>query len=260
MKIDILTLFPEIYPGPLGVSIVGRAVKRGLAEIRAVNLRDFAHDRRGTVDDRPYGGGPGMLMNVEVLAEAIAALRKPESVVVLTSPRGRRFDQAAARELSGKEHLVLVCGHYEGVDQRLIDSMIDREYSLGDFVMTSGNPAAIAMTDAIVRLLPGALGDDESSEDESFSEGLLEYPQYTRPPEFQGMAVPEVLLNGETCGVEFGPACRFEIAGKVKAGRNKLEIRTFDNPAYADREEGCIGWGAGMPLRQHGFTGEILIG
>ena len=197
MKIDILTLFPEIYPGPLGVSIVGRAVKRGLAEIRAVNLRDFAHDRRGTVDDRPYGGGPGMLMNVEVLAEAIAALRKPESVVVLTSPRGRKFDQAAARELSGKAHLVLVCGHYEGVDQRLIDSMIDREYSLGDFVMTSGNPAAIAMTDAIVRLLPGALGDDESSEDESFSEGLLEYPQYTRPPEFQGMAVPEVLLNGD---------------------------------------------------------------
>ena len=197
MKIDILTLFPEIYPGPLGVSIVGRAVKRGLAEIRAVNLRDFAHDRRGTVDDRPYGGGPGMLMNVEVLAEAIAALRRPESVVVLTSPRGRKFDQAAARELSGKAHLVLVCGHYEGVDQRLIDSMIDREYSLGDFVMTSGNPAAIAMTDAIVRLLPGALGDDESSEDESFSEGLLEYPQYTRPPEFKGMTVPEVLLNGD---------------------------------------------------------------
>ena len=197
MKIDILTLFPEIYPGPLGVSIVGRAVKRGLAEIRAVNLRDFAHDRRGTVDDRPYGGGPGMLMNVEVLAEAITALRRPESVVVLTSPRGRKFDQAAARELSGKAHIVLVCGHYEGVDQRLIDSMIDREYSLGDFVMTSGNPAAIAMTDAIVRLLPGALGDDESSEDESFSEGLLEYPQYTRPPEFNGMTVPEVLLNGD---------------------------------------------------------------
>ncbi len=197
MKIDILTLFPEIYPGPLGVSIVGRAVKRGLAEIRAVNLRDFAHDRRGTVDDRPYGGGPGMLMNVEVLAEAITALRRPESVVVLTSPRGRKFDQAAARELSGKAHIVLVCGHYEGVDQRLIDSMIDREYSLGDFVMTSGNPAAIAMTDAIVRLLPGALGDDESSEDESFSEGLLEYPQYTRPPEFEGMTVPEVLLNGD---------------------------------------------------------------
>ena len=197
MKIDILTLFPEIYPGPLGVSIVGRAVKRGLAEIRVVNLRDFAHDRRGTVDDRPYGGGPGMLMNVEVLAEAITALRRPESVVVLTSPRGRRFDQAAARELSGKAHIVLVCGHYEGVDQRLIDSMIDREYSLGDFVMTSGNPAAIAMTDAIVRLLPGALGDDESSEDESFSEGLLEYPQYTRPPEFKGMTVPEVLLNGD---------------------------------------------------------------
>ncbi|MBQ4107317.1 MAG: tRNA (guanosine(37)-N1)-methyltransferase TrmD [Lentisphaeria bacterium] len=197
MKIDILTLFPEIYPGPLGVSIIGRAVKRGLAEINAVNLRDYADDRRGTVDDRPYGGGPGMLMNVEVLAKAITALRKPETLVVLTSPRGRRFDQAAARELSGKEHLLLVCGHYEGVDQRLIDSMIDREYSLGDFVMTSGNLAAMAMTDAIIRLLPGALGHDESSQDESFTDGLLEYPQYTRPPEFRGMAVPEVLLNGD---------------------------------------------------------------
>ena len=197
MKIDILTLFPEIYPGPLGVSIIGRAVKRGLAKINAVNLRDYADDRRGTVDDRPYGGGPGMLMNVEVLAKAITALRKPETLVVLTSPRGRRFDQAAARELSGKEHLLLVCGHYEGVDQRLIDSMIDREYSLGDFVMTSGNLAAMAMTDAIIRLLPGALGHDESSQDESFTDGLLEYPQYTRPPEFRGMAVPEVLLNGD---------------------------------------------------------------
>ncbi len=197
MKLDILTLFPEIYPGPLGVSIIGRAVKRGLAEINAVNLRDYADDRRGTVDDRPYGGGPGMLMNVEVLAKAITALRKPETLVVLTSPRGRRFDQAAARELSGKEHLLLVCGHYEGVDQRLIDSMIDREYSLGDFVMTSGNLAAMAMTDAIIRLLPGALGHDESSQDESFTDGLLEYPQYTRPPEFRGMAVPEVLLNGD---------------------------------------------------------------
>jgi len=197
LKIDILTLFPEIYPGPLGVSIIGRAVKRGLAKINAVNLRDYADDRRGTVDDRPYGGGPGMLMNVEVLAKAITALRQPETLVVLTSPRGRRFDQAAARELSGKEHLLLVCGHYEGVDQRLIDSMIDREYSLGDFVMTSGNLAAMAMTDAIIRLLPGALGHDESSQDESFTDGLLEYPQYTRPPEFRGMAVPEVLLNGD---------------------------------------------------------------
>ena len=197
MKIDILTLFPEIYPGPLGVSIVGRAVKRGLAEIRAVNLRDFAHDRRGTVDDRPYGGGPGMLMNAEVLAEAITALRRPESVVVLTSPRGRKFDQAAARELSGKAHVVLVCGHYEGVDQRVIDLAVDREISIGDFVLSSGNIAAMAIADAVIRLLPGVLGDDGSAVEESHSMGLLEYPQYTRPPEFRGLKVPEVLLSGD---------------------------------------------------------------
>ncbi|MBR2641629.1 MAG: tRNA (guanosine(37)-N1)-methyltransferase TrmD [Lentisphaeria bacterium] len=197
MKIDILTLFPEIYPGALGSSIVGRAVRNGLVDIRAVDLRDYAHDRRGTVDDRPYGGGPGMLMNAEILSEAIDDLRGPDTLVILTSPRGKRFEQREAEKLSREKSLLFVCGHYEGVDQRVIDSRIDVEYSIGDFVLTSGNLAAMVMTDAVVRLLPGALGDDESSGEESFSTGLLEYPQYTRPPVFEGVPVPEVLLSGD---------------------------------------------------------------
>ena len=197
MKIDILTLFPEIYPGALGSSIVGRAVRNGLVDIRAVDLRDYAHDRRGTVDDRPYGGGPGMLMNAEILSEAIDDLRGPDTLVILTSPRGKRFEQREAEKLSREKSLLFVCGHYEGVDQRVIDSRIDVEYSIGDFVLTSGNLAAMVMTDAGVRLLPGALGDDESSGEESFSTGLLEYPQYTRPPVFEGVPVPEVLLSGD---------------------------------------------------------------
>ena len=202
MKIDILTLFPEIYPGALGSSIVGRAVRNGLVNIRAVDLRDYAHDRRGTVDDRPYGGGPGMLMNAEILSEAIDDLRGPDTLVILTSPRGKRFEQREAEKLSREKSLLFVCGHYEGVDQRVIDSRIDVEYSIGDFVLTSGNLAAMVMTDAVVRLLPGALGDDESSGEESFSTGLLEYPQYTRPPVFEGVPVPEVLLSGDHQKIE----------------------------------------------------------
>ena len=197
MKIDILTLFPEIYPGALGSSIIGRAVRNGLVSIRAVDLRSYAHDRRGTVDDKPYGGGPGMLMNAEILSEAIDDLRGPDTLVILTSPRGKRFEQREAEKLSREKSLLFVCGHYEGVDQRVIDSRIDVEYSIGDFVLTSGNLAAMVMTDAVVRLLPGALGDDESSGEESFSTGLLEYPQYTRPPVFEGVPVPEVLLSGD---------------------------------------------------------------
>ncbi len=197
LKIDILTLFPEMYPGPLGESIIGRAVRNGLAEVTAIDLRRYASDRRGTVDEKPYGGGPGMLMKVEVLSAAIEDLRGEDTLVLLTSPRGRRFDQAAAAELSRRSHLLIVCGHYEGVDQRVIDQLVDREYSIGDMVLTSGNLAAMVMVDAMVRLLPGALGCEESSGDESFAEGLLEYPQYTRPPEFRGRTVPEVLLSGD---------------------------------------------------------------
>lgn len=197
MRIDILTLFPELFPGPLGGSIVGRAVKQELVEINAVNVRDFAKDARQTVDERPYGGGPGMLMVPDVLTEAIESVRKPGSLVVLTSPRGEVFNQKIATEFSRLDHLVLVAGHYEGVDQRVIDLAIDREISLGDFVMSSGNIAAMAIADAVIRLMPGVLGDDESSVEESHSMGLLEYPQYTRPAEFRGHRVPEVLMSGD---------------------------------------------------------------
>ena len=197
MRIDVLTLFPELFPGPLGASVIGRAVERGLVEIAAVKLRDFAVDARGTVDDKPYGGGPGMLMLPEVCTRAVEAVRRPGSLVVLTSPRGEPFSQRIAAELAKQEHLVIVAPHYEGVDQRAIDLVVDREISIGDYVLSGGTLAAMVIADAVIRLLPGVLGDDESSADDSFSEGLLEYPQYTRPPEFRGRRVPEVLLQGD---------------------------------------------------------------
>ena len=197
MRIDVLTLFPELFPGPLGGSIVGRAVKQKLVEVNAVDVRSFASDARGTVDEKPYGGGPGMLMIPETLTAAVESVKRADSVVIMTSPRGEVFNQQLAAELAAKEHLVIIAGHYEGVDQRVIDLVVDREILLGDFVLSSGNIAAMAISDAVIRLLPGVLGDDESSVEESHSMGLLEYPQYTRPPVFRQLAVPEVLLGGD---------------------------------------------------------------
>ena len=197
MHIDVLTLFPEIFPGPLGTSVVGRAAERGLATVGTVDVREFALDARGTVDEKPYGGGPGMLMMVEPLTLALESVRRPDSVVVMTTPRGDLFDQSMARELSRVSHLILVAGHYEGVDERFLRQSVDREVSLGDYVLSNGNLAAMVIADAVIRLLPGVLGDDASSSEESHSEGLLEYPQYTRPEEFRSMRVPEVLLSGD---------------------------------------------------------------
>ncbi|MDD3118243.1 MAG: tRNA (guanosine(37)-N1)-methyltransferase TrmD [Victivallales bacterium] len=197
MRIDILTLFPGMFFGPFAESIIGRAREEKLVEINAVDLRCYTHDARRTVDDKPYGGGPGMLMKAEPLFEAVEALRKERTLVILTSPQGERFSQPIAAELAQQEHLLFVCGHYEGIDERVrTGGLIDRELSLGDYVLTSGNLAAMVMTDAIVRLLPGVLGSDESSVEESFAGGMLEYPQYTRPPEFRGMKVPEILVSG----------------------------------------------------------------
>ena len=196
MRIDIITLFPDIFFGPFKESIIGRAVKQGLVEINTVNLRKYTHDERATVDDKPYGGGPGMLMKVEPLFEAVEDLRTEQSLVILTSPQGERFNQKMAVEMTAYDHLIIICGHYEGVDERVRAGLVDREISIGDYVLTSGNLAAMVMTDAIVRLLPGVLGSAESSVDESFANGLLEYPQYTRPVEFRGMKVPDVLLSG----------------------------------------------------------------
>lgn len=202
LRIDILTLSPEIFDGPFASGIIGRARKKGLVKINAVNLRDFTHDRHRTVDDTLFGGGPGMLMKADVLSEAVLSLKQPDTIVVLTGPRGDKFSQKDARELAGKSHLLFLCGQYEGVDERVRNTLVDREYSIGDYILTSGNLPVMVMTDAVVRLLPGALGDDESGNDESFENGLLEYPQYTRPAESGGIRVPDVLLSGDHGKIE----------------------------------------------------------
>ncbi len=196
MRIDVLTLFPEMFQGPLDVSIVQRARSAGLLDLRLVNLRNYTHDRHKTVDDRPFGGGPGMVLKPEPLFEAVEALRGDATRVLLMSPAGRPFTQALARELSEQSHLLMICGSYEGVDERVRECLVHDEISIGDFVLTNGGLPAMMVIDAVTRLLPGALGDDASSQDESFSHGLLEYPHYTRPAEFRGMKVPEVLLSG----------------------------------------------------------------
>jgi len=202
MKIDVLTLFPAMFTGPLDESIVKRAREAGLLDLKIHNLRDWTHDRHKTVDDRPFGGGPGMLLKVEPLFEAIESLQRESTRVILLSPSGRKFDQATARELAQLDDLLLVCGSYEGFDERVRETLADDELSIGDYVLTNGALPAMVVIDAVARLLPGVLGDDESSHDESFSHGLLEYPQYTRPAEFRGMKVPEVLLSGNHAEIE----------------------------------------------------------
>ncbi|MBR91174.1 MAG: tRNA (guanosine(37)-N1)-methyltransferase TrmD [Verrucomicrobiales bacterium] len=195
MKVDVLTLFPAMFAGPLDESILRRARESGLLEMAVHDLRDWTHDRHRTVDDEPYGGGPGMVLKPGPVFEAVEALSGDETRVVLMTPQGRPFKQAAARELSGQAHLLLVCGSYEGFDER-IRSLAHEELSIGDYVLTNGALPAMVVIDAVARLQPGVLGDDTSSAEESFSEGLLEYPQYTRPAEFRDMKVPEVLLSG----------------------------------------------------------------
>ncbi len=196
MKIDVLTLFPGMFVGPLDESIIKRARETGRLDLRIHNLRDYAHDRHKTVDDRPFGGGPGMLLKPEPLFEAVEDLAREDTHVILLSPAGRTFNQAVARELALREHLLLISGHYEGFDERVREQLADDELSIGDYVLTNGGLPVMVVIDAVTRLLPGVLGDDESSREESFSHGLLEYPQYTRPAEFRGMKVPEVLLSG----------------------------------------------------------------
>ena len=202
MKIDVLTLFPEMFSGPLDVSIVGRARKAGLLDLRLQNLRQWTHDRHKTVDDTPFGGGAGMVLKPEPIFEAVESLADDNSHVILTSPSGRPFNQAIARELAQKEHLLIICPSYEGVDERVCKVLVDDELSIGDYVLTNGGLPAMVIIDAVTRLLPGALGDDESAGDESFSHGLLEYPHYTRPAEFRGMKVPEILLSGHHAEIE----------------------------------------------------------
>ena len=196
MKIDVLTLFPAMFAGPLDESIIKRAREAGRLDLAIHNLRDYAHDRHKTVDDRPFGGGPGMLLKPEPIFEAVESLAREGTRVILLSPAGRTFNQAIAQELAGLDHLLLVSGHYEGFDERVREQLADDELSIGDYVLTNGALPVMVIVDAVTRLLPGVLGDEGSARDDSFSQGLLEYPQYTRPAEFRGMKVPEVLLSG----------------------------------------------------------------
>ncbi len=198
MRIDVVTLFPAMFEGFVGESMMKRAVRMGAVDIRTVDPRDFARDARRTVDDRPYGGGPGMLMKPEPLFEAIESVLTPDAKVILMAPSGKRFDQAAARKLSREQHLVFVCGHYEGIDERVRESLVTESYSIGDYVLTNGVLPAAVIVDSVVRLLPGVLGGgEEATRDESFTTNLLEYPQYTRPPVYRGMSVPRVLQDGD---------------------------------------------------------------
>jgi tRNA (guanine37-N1)-methyltransferase len=196
MRIDIVTIFPEMCAGPLGLSMMGRAREKGLLDLRVHDLREWATDRHRRVDDEPYGGGQGMVMKCEPWFAAVEALRGEGTRTVLMTPQGRRFCQAEAEAFAGCGHLVVLCGHYEGIDHRVVEALVDDEISIGDYVLTNGAIAANVFTDAVVRLIPGVLGDERSAEEESFSDGLLEAPCYTRPAEFRGMKVPAVLLEG----------------------------------------------------------------
>jgi len=197
MRIDVITIFPEMLEGFLGQSMMKRAAAAGLVEFNLINLRDFTEDKHNKTDDRPFGGGPGMLMKPEPMFKAVESLRTEKSRVILMCPQGAPFKQAHAQELSAEEHLIFICGHYEGIDERIRQELVDEEISIGDYVLTNGVVSSAVVIDAVVRLLPGVLGGEGATESESFSEPLLEGPQYTRPAEFRGMKVPEELLSGD---------------------------------------------------------------
>lgn len=198
MRFDILTLFPNIFSSPLRESILGRAIEKGVIHIQTINIRDFALDKHQVVDDTPYGGGQGMVMKVEPIARAIEWVKSQDASArtIYLTPQGKPFDQDKARQLSSHSRLILLCGRYEGVDERIRELFIDEEISIGDYVLTGGELAAMVLIDAVSRLIPGVLGSDRSAEEDSFYNSLLEYPQYTRPFDFRGSSVPEVLLSG----------------------------------------------------------------
>jgi len=200
MRIDVVTIFPEVFPGPLGVGVLGRARERGILDLSVWDLRDFTADRHRSVDDIPYGGGVGMVMKPEPFVLAVEAIRAAHPgeppAILLTSPQGRLLTQARARGFAARPHLVVLCGRYEGVDERVAELLGAEEISIGDYVLPGGEVAAMVLIEAVGRLLPGAVGDAESVARDSFSGDLLDYPQYTRPAEFRGRAVPEVLLSG----------------------------------------------------------------
>ena len=203
MRIDYLTLFPEMFEGVLNHSILKRAQDKGMLNVNTVNFRDFAENKHNQVDDYPFGGGQGMVLKPEPIFNALESLQQTdETRVVLMCPQGEPFTQEKAQELSEAEHLVFICGHYEGYDERIREHLVTDEISIGDYVLTGGELPAMTMTDAIVRLIPGVLGNQQSHEDDSFQDGLLEFPQYTRPREYRGMTVPDVLLSGNHARID----------------------------------------------------------
>lgn len=202
MRFHILTLFPEMIEQGLSHSIIGKAQKNGLIELNCVNIRDFANNKHNHVDDTPYGGGVGMLMQAQPIYDAWKSIAQIDTKVIYMTPQGRVFNQQIAKELSKEENLIILCGHYEGVDERIIEEIVTDEISIGDFVLTGGEIGAMALIDAVSRLIPGVLGKEQSFQDESFSNNLLEYPQYTKPPIFMNRKVPDVLLSGHHANID----------------------------------------------------------
>lgn len=196
MRIDILSLFPEYFKGPFDESMIKLAKKNGIIDIKLIDIRDFADNKFRRVDDRPYGGGPGMVMMPQPVSSAIRSVKTPESKVVYMSPQGKVLTAAKCRELAALEHLVILCGHYEGIDERVLESEVDEEISIGDYVLTNGALAAIVLVDAVVRFIPGVLGHELAASEDSFEQGLLDCPHYTRPEVFEGQKVPDVLIGG----------------------------------------------------------------
>lgn len=202
MRIDILTIFPDIFSSPLKSSIIKRGIDTGALEVNIYNLRNYATDKARTTDDYPFGGGPGMIMKIEPIFNALEALRKPESEVILLSPQGERFNQGLAIEISQKKHIILICGRYKGVDERVRDYLIDREISIGDYITSGGEFPALVVIDAVSRLAPNVLGNFDSAESDSFMSRKLDAPYYTRPRDFHGMTVPDILLSGDHKKIE----------------------------------------------------------
>lgn len=213
---SVLTLFPEMFPGSLGLSLAGRALEAGVWSLEAVDIRDFATDRHRSVDDTPSGGGAGMVMRADVVARAVDAMHQTERPLIYLSPRGKPLTQTRVRELAAGPGVALLCGRFEGLDQRVIDARVMEEISLGDFVLSGGEPAALALLDAVVRLLPGVMGRPDSGEDESFEGGLLEYPHYTRPQTFEGREIPEILTSGDHGRIEAWRRAQAEEATKSR--------------------------------------------
>jgi tRNA (guanine37-N1)-methyltransferase len=233
MLVDILTIFPEMFPPVLGASILKRAQERGTLRVAVHDLRDYTHDKRRTVDDRPYGGGPGMVMKVEPIAEALEAIKRGCAAhrggcrTILMSPQGERLSSAAAKSLAGLTHLLIICGHYEGVDERVKLALVDRSVSIGDYVLTGGELPAMVLVDCVARFIPGVIGHAQATEEESFAEGWLEYPQYTRPPVFRDLAVPDVLLSGDH--EQIAQWRKRQSMARTLAARPDLVRRPFDS-------------------------------